>query len=243
MKLTTKDTAALNALLFTCNICDFESVIIENGIARAANESKTCAFISDFEIPNFSQTIGLTRISALRQRLDIFAGNNNTEIDAKESDKGEISSLEISAGKNKVQFRCTSTQLIKAPKSINGNLVNRVGVKKEELKMVFSAIKAMGAKKILLTIRQNGEVSFRVSDATNDDFVVSLDEKVQRLSDESMDSTAHYYDAAIFSNVFKPSYDEFSVISFDVGDVGIIQLKVNGHNVVLIPQINEDEDD
>jgi hypothetical protein len=243
MKLTNKDTTALNALLFTCGICDFESVIIENGFARAANESKTCAFISDYEIPNFPQTVGFSRISALRQRLDIFAGNTSMEIDAKESDKGEISSLEISAGKNKVQFRCTSSQLIKAPKAIHGNLVNRIFVKKDEMKMIFSAIKAMSSKKILLTIRKDGDVSFQTSDATNDNFTITLDEKVERLSDESMDSTAHYYDAAVFASVFKPSYDEFTVIAFDVGDVGIIQLQVNGHKVILIPQINEDEDD
>lgn len=243
MKLTTKDTAALNALLHTCGICDIESVIIEGGIARGVNESKTCALISDFDIPNLPQTMGLSRIGALRQRIDVFAGNNEAAVEVKESEKGEISSIEISAGKNKVQFRCTSSTLIKAPKNINGTPVNRVSIKKEELKMVFNAIKAMGGKKIMLSVRKDGNVTFRVDDATNDAFTISLDEDVTRLSNESMDSVAHYYSSDIFATVFKPAFDEFAVITFDIGDNGIIKLKVNGHSVTLLPQINEEEDD
>lgn len=243
MKLTTKDTAALNALLHTCNICNIDSVIIEGGVARGVNESKTCALISDFDIPNLSQTMGLNRISALRQRIDIFAGDNATSIDTKESDKGEISLIEITAGKNKVQFRCTSSALIKAPKSINGTMVNRVTVKKEELKMIFSAIKAMGGKKLMLTVRKDDSVIFKVDDDTNDSFTITLDAQVKRLSEESMDSVVHYYASDIFAAVFKPSFDDFSAVIFDIGDNGIVNLKVNGHSVTLLPQINEDEDD
>jgi hypothetical protein len=187
--------------------------------------------------------MGLSRIGALRQRIDIFAGNNTALVEVKESEKGEISSIEISAGKNKVQFRCTSSALIKAPKNINGTPVNRVSIKKEELKMVFNAIKAMGGKKLMLSVRKDGNVTFRVDDATNDAFTISLDEDVTRLSDESMDSVAHYYSSDIFAAVFKPAFDAYTVIAFDIGDNGIIKLKVNGHDVTLLPQINEEEDD
>lgn len=240
MKLTSQDTSRLTSILSTCAIGGIESVIIEEGRVRGVNDDKTCVIISNFEVPNFPQRIGLTRLSSLRQRLDLFANNPATVIDAKESDRGDISSIDISAGKNKVQFRCTSATLIKAPKSINDTAVARVFVKKDEMKMILNAIKVMGSKKVLLAIKKDRTVSFTLADATNDGFDSTLETPVEYLSEETMNSVVHYYAADIFAAVMRNDSD---TTSFDVGAVGTINVSVNGHAITLLPQINEDGED
>jgi hypothetical protein len=243
MKLSAQDTTNLVNILSTCSVGDIQSVIIEDGLVRGINESKTCVIISDFNVPKFPQKIGLSRLGSLKQRLDLFTNAAGTVIDAKESDRGEISSLDISAGRNKVQYRCTSTMLIKAPKVINDEAAVRVFVEKDELKMVLNAIKVMGGKKVLIAIKKDRAVSFQISDATNDNFSSAINTPAERLSDEDMDSVAHYYPADIFFAVFKNQADEFDTIAFDVGAVGTIKTKVNGHAITLLPQINEDAED
>lgn len=243
MKLSAQDTTNLMNILSTCAIGDIQSVIVEDNFVRGINESKTCVIISDFNVPKFPQKIGLSRLSSLKQRLDLFLNKSDIVIDAKESDRGEINSLDISAGKNKVQFRCTSSMLIKAPKFINDEAAVRVFVEKDELKMILNAIKVMGGKKVLIAIKKDCSVSFQISDATNDNFSSAINTPAERISKEDMDSVAHYYPADVFFAIFKNQAEEFDAIVFDVGAVGTIKVRLNGHQLTILPQINEDSED
>jgi hypothetical protein len=236
MKLTAEDTSNLQTILATCALGGIESIVIEDGVLRGINEAKTCGLISNVSVPKFKQKIGLSRLSSLKQRLDLFGAG--AVIDAKETERGEIASLNISTGRSNVQFRCTSTMLIKAPKKFNDDAFSRVFVTKAELKMVLDAIKVMGAKKIALSVRKDRTVTFELSDASNDSFRLDLENPAERLSDEDADSVVHYYPADVFTSIMRSLANDTN--AFDVGVIGIIQVVVNGHNVSLLPQINED---
>lgn len=238
MKLTTEDTQNLQNILTTCAIAGIDSIIIDDGLVRGVNDAKSCAIISNFNIPKFPQKIGLSRLGSLKSRLDLFAGNTSAIIDAKETERGEINALEITAGRNKVQFRCTSALLIKAPKQINDNSLSKVFISKDELKMVTDAIRVMSAKKVVLSIRKNLAVAFELSDATNDAFKIDLETPAELLGDESADSVVHYYPADVFLAVMKALVNEFT--TFTVGTVGTIKVSVNGHELTMLPVINED---
>ena len=242
MKLSTKDTANLNTIIAVCAIGSIDAVIIDGGYIRGANPDKTCAIISDVDVPQFPQKIGLARLSQLRQRLDLFTNESNTVIDVKESDRGEISSLEISAGRSKAQFRCTSTMLIKAPTMINDEEACRIFLEKEEAQMVLNAIKVMGTKKVQLTIKKDRSVIFTLPDTTNDAFTAVLKTPSERISEDEMDSVVHYYQSDIFSSILRSKLDA-NPITFDVGVIGTIRTTVSGHVLVMLPQINEDAED
>src|SRR5271167_4023557 len=199
MKLTTQDTTNLLSILAACSVGRIESIIIEDGVVRGCNEERTYAIITtDSEIPKFPQKIGLSRLSSLKQRLELFAGDSSTVIEAKETERGEISSIDISAGRNKVQFRCTSTMLIKAPRGITDDPTFKVFLSKDEMKMVLNAVKIMGGKTVQLVIKKDRSAQIITSDATNDAFTTSLEIPVELWKEGEQDSVVHYYHTDIF---------------------------------------------
>jgi hypothetical protein len=240
MKLSSTDTAQLKDLLSICALADIDSIIISDGTVRGANKEKTCAIISSVNVPKLSQKIGLSRISALRARMDLFSAKDAV-IDAKETDRGEISQLEISAGKNKVQFRCTSTALIKAPLNINDRHDFSIFMMKDEVKMILDGIRVMGAKKIILSLTKNG-VNIKISDESNDALNVQLETPAsvehEDVEDESIMVT---YSTAIFPAILKAAAQNMDLVTISICQRGTAMIQVAGQNLALLPDFtNED---
>lgn len=242
MKLTPQDTANLSSILTTCLLGGIDSIAIEDGFVRGLAENRSFAIISNFNVPKFPQSMGLTRIASLKQRLELFVNNSATVIEAKESDRGTISFLDISAGRSKVQFRCTSTSLIKAPKVINDEPAFKIFATKEELKMVLNAIKVMGSKDVQLVIKKDRSVSFSLPDSSNDIFSSGLETQAELLGEES-DSVVHYYPSDIFLAIMRANADANDLVAFTVGGVGTIRSEVNGHSVAIFSKIDADSQD
>jgi hypothetical protein len=241
MKLSSQDVSYLTNILQTCSVGSIETMIIEDGTVRGINAEKNFAIISNHEVPKLSQKMGISRIPALRQRLELFASNPATTIEAKETDRGEISSLEISAGRNKAQFRCTSTMLVKAPKSINDEPIFRVFIKREELKLVLSAIRVMAGKNVQLVIKKDRSATIALTDSTNDAFTAVLETPVEVLGAEQ-DSVVHYYLADIISSALRAGPDT-DITELKIGSRGAMWYGINGHPIVILPKINEDSED
>lgn len=242
MKLTNEDISNLSSILSTCAIGGIESIIVEDGNLRGIDEARTFVIISQHNIPKFPQKIGLSRLGSLKQRMELFVGNSATVMQANESERGEISSLDIAAGRNKVQFRCTSTMLIKAPKAVNDTETHRLTFSKEELKLVLNAAKVMGSKTIQLVIKKDGTVSIIVNDAANDAFSMVLDAPAQNIGDDG-DSVVHYYHAAAFMSVMREHAASNDVAGAVIGEAGTFRTALNGHTVYLLPKVNEDSED
>jgi len=248
MKLTPQDTKNLLSVLTACAVGGIESIIIEDGIARGANEARTFAILTtDSDVPKLPQKMGLgsdkaARLSSLRQRLELFGGDTSTIIDAKETERGEISSLDITSGKNKVQFRCTSAMLIKAPKSINDVPTFKLFVTRPELKMILNSIKIMGGKTVQIIIKKDRTAQIIAVDEANDPFTTALETPVEILTGDEQDSVVHYYHGDIFHSTLRAQAD-VDVITFDVGSSGTIRAKIHGHSVVVMPKIPENSDE
>ena len=236
MKLTTTDTNHLSTILSTSAICGIESIIIEDGIIRGINEARSCVIISNNKVPSFPQKLGLSRLNSLRQRMEMFS--SDVDIVAKETDRGEISSLEISSGRSKVQYRCTSTALIKAPKSVRDESLHTIKFSKDELKLVLNAVKIMSAKTVQIIIKKDNLVSVRIADSTNDAFETVLESSA--ITNNETDSVVHNYHADIFNSVLRTHTDGVSII---IGISGTITTCINEHNVVILPKVGEDEED
>lgn len=241
MKLQASSITQLQTILTVCNICGIETVIIEDGAVRGVNEAKTCALISTEHVPDFSQRIGLGRLGALRARLELFAGSANLVIDTKETERGEIASLDISAGRQRAQFRCTSSVLIKAPRSINDNAAAVISLQKSECRAVLDALKVMGSKKAALSMRPDGSVAFEAADSSNDIFKIDLDAPAAWVDTDNSPSSSmvYYYPVDTLAPVLR-SVCEADETDLVIGAAGTCRVEIMGHTVTLLPQINED---
>lgn len=241
MKLSSDDISNLINILNTCNTGDIETIIIEDGFVRGVNEARNFVILSNEGVPTLPQKMGLGRLNAIRQRMDLFATNTSTVINVVESDRGEISSIEISAGKNKVQARCMSTVLIKAPKVINDPDDIAITLSKDEMKLLLNAVKVMGSAVVQLIVKSDGTVHFIASDESNDAFNMTLDSSVEWLSDD-VGAKVHYYHANIFLAVLRKLSDMDEVIGI-VGAAGTFKTQLNGHMVYILSKIDEDADE
>lgn len=237
MKLGAADVANISSILNTCQIGGVESVIFADGKVRGMNEERSFVIISDYNIPSLPGKMGVTRLNTLRQRLDLYGGAT-TSIEALQADNGDIKTLNITSGKSKVQFRCTSPGLIKAPTSINDESAAVVYFTAAELKTILDAIKVMGTKTLQLIIKSSGVATVCFNDETNDAFSIEL----EQAAEINGDSVVHYYFATIFSAVMRQSLDAQRT-ALTIGEMGTIVTKLHGHTVVLMPKINDEGDD
>src|SRR5512137_2403079 len=104
MKLSNTDIQNLYDAILTCALGDIDDILIEGGVIRGVSADRSCLIISDYNVPAFTQKVGLSRLSKLRQRLDLFMtggkAENGVTLEAKESERGEITQLEIACGKD-----------------------------------------------------------------------------------------------------------------------------------------------
>ena len=240
MKFSNNDINQFKCIIDACTIAGIDSIILDSGTLRGINGAKTCAIISNFQVPNLSQKIGITRLSALKQRVDVF-GSNSFCIETKESSRDEISSIEVSSGRNKVQFRCTSTAMIKAPVNINDDACFKIFITKDEMKMILDAVKVMSSKKIIFNVKSDRTVTVEAVDTNNDVFKISLESPVELLGDE--DSTVQYYLSDIICPIIRCNMNDLSTVSYTIGQKGTLQINLMGHNVTVMPQIGDETED
>lgn len=244
MKLSNTDIQNLYDAILTCAVGDIDDVLIEDGFIRGVSPDRSCLIISDHRVPAFgSYKVGLSRLSKLRQRLDLFmvAGKpeSGVTLDAKESERGEITQLEIACGKDKLQYRCTSTSNIRAPKSVNDSPAFLIPINKKQLTLVLNALRVMGSGRLVLSIKLDGSVTFQVTDSNNDSFVLVNEAPAEALGDAIEESIVHYYSSDVFASVIRAAGED---VALSIGAAGSITILVNGHPLTLLPQIGDDNE-
>lgn len=244
MKLTNTDIQNLYDAILTCALGSIDDILIEGGVIRGVSADRSCLIISDHNVPSFgNHKVGLSRLSKLRQRLDLFmiAGKveSGVTLDAKESERGEITQLEIACGRDKLQYRCTSTSNIRAPKSVNDTPAFLVAINKKQLALVLNALRVMGSGRLVLSIKLDGTVTFQVTDSNNDSFVLVNETPAEALTDSVEESVVHYYSSDVFASVVRAAGED---VALSIGVAGSITILVNGHALTLLPQIGDDNE-
>lgn len=233
MKLTLESITCLEKLLTTCAIVDIDSIIIEDGTVRGVNEDKSCVIISSVSVPELPELykMGLSRLSTLNTRLALFKSDPQTIVDARENDRGEISSLEISSPSAKVQFRCTSAALIKAPKKINDTVKFMLELDRDQVPFILSGAKSMGAKKAVIASKKDGTF-FEFTDTNQDTFSI-------RVGDSLDEVFAHHFPAGVFLPLLRAVINNEGAIILNIGEIGTLNLTVNGYPLTILPQIQD----
>ena len=242
MKLTSPDIANLITLLNTATLCGIDTVVIADGKARGVSPAKTSVLLSTENLPKMND-VCIGRVKELQSRLSLFASNKDTVVQTKESDRGDIVSLEITAGRNKAQYRCASVALMgeKIPKNVPDAYAPMYSILllKDEAKMLLDSVRVMNSKKIALIIKPDGTVNFDTMDDSNDHFTVAVENPATSLQDHD-ETIVNYFAVEIFSPVLRELMNS-DAIEFSVG-MKTLSATINGHKIILVPQINEEED-
>ena len=238
MKTIQTDIAELKSILSACKLVGVDGVVIHEGLARGAPPSLNSAILTEAKLSiSPDLRIGIGRVSELEKRLNIFSGP--VEIEGKANDKGDVSMLTISSGKTKVQFRCTSANLMTYPKVNEDQPVALITFNKTEVQQANQAVKTLGATDIVVQVSRAGVVKLECSDAANDRFDIELSKEVEFVEDE--DSIVQTYVAGILVDVLDAACKNSEETTIVLGEAGSLTVTANGHTLLVLPQINGEE--
>jgi len=239
MKLTPKDIESLKSALAATKVVGVEGIVFNDGKVMGARISLDAAIISasgmDFN-PEFR--LGVGRVDELEKRLALFSGP--IEIDAKVSDAGDVSLLTISSGKTKVQFRCTSAALMKYPKKNNDPAFAVVYLSRAEAQQASKAAKSLKSDRLLLQVGRDGNVRLECVDSSNDRFEIELAKQADYM--DEADSAVHSYIANVLTDVLDAAAKDAEEINLVLGADGSITTTARGHELIVFPQINGEEE-
>jgi hypothetical protein len=240
MKLTKEDLNALNGILKVCSLGNIQSIIIDDGAVYGVNDARNFAIVSTGPVPKLEQKMGLSRLSNLRQRLDIFG--LDATLSTTESGRGETSTIEFSAGRSKSSFRCSSTMLIRAPREINDPPTYSITIMPGELKTLMSAARMKDSARIGIIVKKSLEVSLTVIDSVNDTFDMVLEQPAELVAEEA-ESVCHYVKPDLFTSTLSAAANKDEPVSFVLGERGSVSAIVYDHTVTLLPIAVDDGDD
>lgn len=243
MKLTPESINQLELLLSAASMVKIDNVIIEDGVIRGIDSDKSVVVISENSVPDLEgNRIGLTRLDDLSKRIQLTKNNADFAIECIESDRkaGDISHLQITSAKTKIQFRTANPENIKAPKGLNDKQVWMVVVPKEDVVAVTQAANTMGSDEIIITAKQNGEVHFEFLDEVTQD---SLSHQFATSAtwiptdvDSPSKSFVHYYRTKSLLPLMRAAA-ALGDVPLIIGEKGMLWITVNGYDFTLIPRI------
>jgi hypothetical protein len=135
MKLSLTDIEKIKSILSVCKLIGVEGVVFNEGMARGAKTSLDSAILTEAQLSVGDElSMGFGRVPEFEQRISIFPGT--VDIEGKSNDAGIVSTLTLSSGKSKVQYRCTSPHLMKYPKSNEDQPVAIITFSKAEVAQV-----------------------------------------------------------------------------------------------------------
>lgn len=237
MKLSQEEIINLKRALDTCKIVNIDSAVISEDKIRGAAITKDVAIISPLKLDLGEMKLGVGRIAELKKRLELYGVDANIELASNE--RGDVTQVNISAGKSKIQFRCTGERQIRYPKSNEDQPFAVVSLTRDEVQQLSKAAKTLGAPSIVLHSTRGGEIRAECAEeSTNDKFALELSTTAEFI--ENTSSFVFTYKAANLIAALDASNKD-SDAQLTIGESGSITLPINGFTIMLMPQINGEE--
>lgn len=238
MKFTNKDIEELKTVLAACKVIGVDAIVIHEGLARGAKPSLDAALLTAVNLSISEDTmIGIGRAAELDKRLSVFSAD--VSIDGKCNDEGIATMLTMSAGKSKMQFRCTSPALMRYPKANDDQPFAIVSLSRTEITQLSKAAKTLGAETIIVHISRDGTATMECVDSSNDKFVISLEKPVEFIDEK--ESVMQTYLAGLLADVLDASAKDNEDVTFVLGQAGSITATAKGHTLLVMPQITGED--
>lgn len=240
MKLQAATISTLDLLLTTLNTIGIEKAIIEPGKIRALDEKKTVGTITDQSVPDLGgRTLGVNRIKALKDRITLAKAQGDVAITATYAASGtDISSLEISAGRSKSQFRCAASEAVKVPKTFNDAPAYEVLLSMKQIPLIAQAAATMSADDITLASKNGTDMTIELIDGSKDVYTFEGEKPVTPIvAGTKATSFSFKYTAkallALLRESSKTSTDDVKLL---IGAQGILLVDVAGYRFFTLPQ-------
>lgn len=240
MKLSTDDVEKIRGALAVCRAGSVDAVVITDNKIRGVAPSSKLAIISSLHLSiDPTIKIGIGRLAEFEKRLSIFGGN--VTIEGKTNDNNEAIVLTLAAGKSKVQFRCTAERLIKYPKENADEPVAIVKANKGEVAEISRAIKSLGAETFTIAVGRDGSVKVECSSPTNEAFATQLQLDAEFENDPQ--SLVNIYEGDRLATILDAAARDTDEVVLVIGELGSITLQLKGHELVALPNVNQEDDD
>lgn len=235
MKLTAPDIENLRTALSVSRIVGIELAVLRDGKILGVNDKRDAAIISQLNLSCSADVkIGIGRVDELTKRVSLFS--EGVEAELKVNDKGEVSLLTFSAGRTKLQFRCTSMSLLdrKYPQENADTEAVVVSFTRPEVAQLSQGARTLGAENIVVRVSTAGETFVECTDSNNDRFALTLENAAEFVT--SPESIVFVYRAELLTNLLSSSAKELDTITVVIGEGGSLTGVLRGHTLIIMPQ-------
>lgn len=234
MKLTNNLITFIENVVKTGLSVNIDNVIIETDTVRAIDDNRTVVIFQDTNVPEMPfSSIGLSRVPVFLSRLDIAKTQDQFTVDVTIDDDDDYArSLTMKGTGTKIDYRCSNPANMQAPRQINDTLVYRVQLNAETVSLLQKGQGAMGSEIVSIIGCEDG-VSFELADINNDIFKHQISSDVQLLDSDASETFSHRYLLKTLLALFKQNPDG----SFDIGEKGILNIKINDLDLYVLPQV------
>jgi hypothetical protein len=231
MKLKKEIVSFIKEAVTTAKDLKFDDMCIEQGLIRAMPEDQSVFFVHNHNTELPFDTLGITRIPELLNRLNIITESDEYTIEFKEID-GEVRSLSMKNNETKIDFKCSNPAKIRAPRKINDPMMFGIHISTESIDMLKRSHAAMKTDLVTFIADDDG-VRFEMNDINNDVFTHKVAENVVCV-EEIQD--AHF--SFRYPTVLLLSLLNKEIKYFEVGKSGTMLINtISGFNIYIPPRV------
>jgi hypothetical protein len=250
MKLTTTDIANLNKIIEVCSLVKIDALLfnasedneVTNGTTKLSgiDKDRTCVIITDENVIQLERgtKLALTKLKTLKPRLELFKTDPKFSIDIKKKTNGEASELLLKGSNASITHRAAPMNTVKCPSKIEDTPMKRIQMTREEVVMILNAEKAMGSKKITISVKKDNQVSVEFSDSNNDSFATALSLPAEDIGDASGASFVSFYFTDIFTPLVRTAASEVETVIIDLYEASA-KIRVSGYDVIMIAPMDD----
>lgn len=235
MKLTTTDIANLRSALSASRVIGIELAVLRDGKILGVNDKRDAAIISQLKLSCPSEIkVGIGRVDELTKRISLFG--EGAEAELKVNDKSEVSQITFSAGRTKLQFRCTSMALLdkKYPQENADPEAVVAHFTRDEVTQLSQGARTLGAENIVIRVSSSGETYVECTDSNNDRFALTLELPAEFVA--SPESIVFVYRAELLSALLSSAAKDLDRIAVVIGEGGSLTCVLREHTLIIMPQ-------
>lgn len=240
MKLSSADIQKLHAALAVSRVIGTDLAVLHDSKIMGVNDKRDAAIISALKLgcpPGLK--VGIGRVDELAKRLALLGADAEAEL--KINDRNfEVSQITLTAGRTKVQFRCTSMSLLerKYPQENADTPMAAITVDRAEITQLSQAVRTFGAEDISVKVESTGGVRVECADSNNDRFELLLERPAEFLGTPEL--MIFLYRADLLATLLSAASKDLEEVSFIIGEGGSLTCLLRDHTLILMPKATGD---
>lgn len=236
MKLSQETIKLIRGILNVSKLTGIERIIIDKESIRGQSEETAIITITPTTIPLEFESLGLSRLNLLANRLAIIADKDAIEVTADEKDNKVLTKLKFKSKKTSIEYRCADSSKWKIAKAVNSPIFYTFDIDDETINLLLKSNIAMEATTVTFKGEDDGRVIIRILDSSGDALEHEVSEKVVKSADCTKDTFSVTYKTKKIIQLLK-DLSKGGKATVEITKSGAIIIPVNGFIVWIIPEI------